>query len=139
MNTLSFKLIIFFLIASGLTTLAPWATASDELPRLAADDRAALEENIGNEVLVTGTIRNIGNTSDGRITFLNFGGPRDNGFVAVIFERYYSAFPNGFSEFRGQVVTVRGVLEYFRNQQPQIRVETANQITFADANAEEQE
>jgi hypothetical protein len=118
-----------------LAVLTPCNFAADGIPRLAWDDRAGMEENIGNEVFVTGTIRNIGNTGDGGITFLNFGGPRDNAFVAVVFQKSYGSFPDGFSEFEGQNVTIRGVMENFQNKQLQIRVENADQITFGDAEA----
>ncbi len=127
-----FQLKTLVCTAFAWALLMPCTPAAEGLPRLSWDDRAGLEANVGNEVLVTGTIRNVGNTNDGKITFLNFGGPRDNAFVAVVFEKHYGAFPNGFSELRGQTVTVRGVLEFFRNEQPQIRVETADQISFGD-------
>jgi DNA/RNA endonuclease YhcR with UshA esterase domain len=103
-----------------------WAT--EEIPTIAWDDQAGLEENIGNEVIVSGTIQNIGDY-EGNITFLNFGRARE-AFKAVVFKKNYDAFPDGFDHYRGRMVNVRGVLKMYRNEQPQIELDSPEQITF---------
>lgn len=108
------------------------STEAPEPPLIEWNDQAALEANIGNEVQVKGTILRVGNTSDNRVTFLNFGGPRNSAFVAVVFQQNYESFPHGFGEYQGQSVIIRGVLELFKNEQPQIRVQHPDQIKIGE-------
>jgi DNA/RNA endonuclease YhcR with UshA esterase domain len=97
-----------------------------------AQDSAALIEQEGNVVTVRGTITRVGATDDGSVTFLNFGPRAADQFVVVVFSRDLQKFPEGFGHLTGQTVEVTGTLEMFRNQQPQIRLETPEQISVVE-------
>jgi len=98
---------------------------------IAALDYNALMDAIGKKVVVRGIVTRVGNTPDGKITFLNFGNKRDSGFVAIVFEKSYPQFPDGLKGFSGKEVRVSGVLELYKNQQPQIVIHSASQIQEA--------
>ena len=106
---------------------APAADAAAEVPVVAAEDTAALEAKVGTEVIVEGTVRNVGKGPNDSITFLNFG-DRRSGFVAVVFRAAYDKFPGGFDEYAQQRVRVRGQLEKYRDQQLQIKISTPDQL-----------
>jgi len=94
---------------------------------LQAEDIATLESNIGSEVTVEGTIKNVGKGPNDGITFLNFG-DRKTGFVAVVFRPSYDRFPEGFEKYANQKVRVRGTLEKYQDRQLQLRVMTPDQL-----------
>jgi hypothetical protein len=97
------------------------------VPVVPAEDTAALEAKVGTEVIVEGTVRNVGKGQNDGITFLNFG-DRRAGFVAVVFAAAYGNFPDGFDGYAQQKVRVRGQLEKYRDQQLQIKITTADQL-----------
>ncbi|MEX1110980.1 MAG: OB-fold nucleic acid binding domain-containing protein [Chthoniobacterales bacterium] len=97
------------------------------VPVVPAEDSAALVAKVGTEVIVEGTVRNVGRGQNDGITFLNFG-DRRAGFVAVVFAAAYSNFPDGFDGYAQQKVRVRGQLEKYRDQQLQIKITTADQL-----------
>ena len=59
---------------------APAATAAPTVVQ--AEDTATLESKIGSEVIVEGFVKDVGQTSGGGITFINFG-DRKTGFTAA--------------------------------------------------------
>ena len=124
---------LVLLIAPDLTArdaVAEEATPSEDaavVPVVPAEDTAALEAKVGSEVIVEGTVRNVGKGQNDGITFLNFG-DRRAGFVAVVFAAAYSNFPDGFDGYAQQKVRVRGQLEKYRDQQLQIKITTADQL-----------
>ena len=98
-----------------------------------AADLDALRAAAGTQVRVVGQVVSIGNTSDNRITFLNFSLPKKEGFVAVIHQSNYDAFPEGFDIYRAQNVEITGVLELYKNNQPQIILRSPDQIKILNA------
>lgn len=113
--------VLGFLLAGALQ-------ASENRPRIEATDLEALRSAAGTEAIVSGAVVQVGTTQDGGITFLNIGMPKKQGFVAVIFRDNYSSFPEGFSKFLNQKVNVSGVVELYRNEQPQIVLRSPEQI-----------
>jgi hypothetical protein len=105
----------------------PAEVPADEAAVVPAEDTAALEAKVGSEVIVEGTVRNVGKGQNDGITFLNFG-DRRAGFVAVVFAAAYSNFPDGFDGYAQQKVRVRGQVEKYRDQQLQIKITTADQL-----------
>jgi hypothetical protein len=101
--------------------------AAVEAPILQAVDQAALEAKLGSEVVVEGVIKAVGKTPTGTITFLNFG-DRKTGFVAIIFQKAYASFPDGFDGYANQKVRVRGTLEKYQDRQVQLQLTTPDQI-----------
>jgi exonuclease VII large subunit len=101
---------------------------SGETPVYDANDLNALIEAVGNRAVVEGIVNKVGTTQDGRITFINLGSDIRQTFVAVVHERYYDLFPEGFRELEGQKVRIHGDLEVYRENQPQIRIHSAEQI-----------
>lgn len=101
--------------------------AGAEVPVLQSEDRAALESQVGNEVMIEGVVKSIGTGPNDGITFLNFG-DRRSGFVALIFRAAYDNFPEGFDQYAQQQVRVRGKLEKYQDRQMQIKILTADQI-----------
>lgn len=99
-----------------------------------AEDVDALREAAADKVeaVVEGVVQSIGSTPENTITFLNIGAPKREGFVAIIFQRDFQSFPEGFSHFNGQRVRVSGILELYRENQPQIRVNNPAQIEIIE-------
>lgn len=110
------------LLALCLTAFAQEAEVLD------ATNLDLLREKIGEAVVVEGMVTTVGSTKNKNVTFINIGMPKKQGFVAVIFERSYGAFPDGFDKFHDQKVRVRGKLELYQGQNPQIELKTADQI-----------
>lgn len=131
-NGPAFALRLFLVVFFCTVLASARAFAADNPPVFSADDSAALIEQEGNLITVRGTISRVGETDDQTITFLNFGPRAADRFVAVIFARDMDKFPEGFAHLTGQVVEVTGNLEMFRNQQPQIRVETPEQLRVVE-------
>ena len=102
------------------------ATTSDA-PVIQAEDMASMESKVGSEVIIEGTVANVGKGPNDNITFLNFG-DRRTGFVAVVFRAAYDKFPEGFDKYSQQRVRVRGSLEKYRDRQMQIRIFTPDQL-----------
>ena len=94
-----------------------------------ATNLEALRAKDGVEVTVEGTVTEIGTTKDSTITFINIGAPKKRGFVAVVFQKNYAAFPEGFDKFRNQKVRVKGLLKLYRGEIPQVVLNTPGQIS----------
>lgn len=112
------------------------------LPVIAQDDKPEvidatnvdlLREKVGAVVTVEGSVTTVGSTKNKSITFINVGLPKKQGFVAVIFEKNYGAFPNGFDAFHDQKVRVTGALQLYQGSSPQIEVKTADQLEIIKA------
>ena len=117
--------VVFF---SAAFTNSVSAQEEAAVPEIEASDIDALNEAIGKEVAVKGTIVRVGQTQGGGITFLNFSRQKGANFVGVVFQKSYGAFPDGFEKFTGKDVIIRGVLQLFKNEQPQIEITTPDQI-----------
>jgi DNA/RNA endonuclease YhcR with UshA esterase domain len=109
---------------------APAATAAPTVVQ--AEDTATLESKIGSEVIVEGFVKDVGQTSGGGITFINFG-DRKTGFTAVVFRSSLDNFPEGFEKYANQKVRVRGTLEKYQDRQIQIKVATPDQLEIVAA------
>jgi len=94
-----------------------------------ATNLEALRAKDGVEVTVEGTVSEIGTTKESTITFINIGAPKKQGFVAVVFQKDYLAFPEGFDKYRNQKVRVKGLLKLYRGETPQIALSSPEQIT----------
>jgi len=103
-----------------------------DAPIVAAEDTAAMESQVGSEIVVEGVVQNVGKGSNEGITFLNFG-DRRTGFVAVIFRPAYEKFLEGFDKYAQQKVRVRGTLEKFQDRQLQIKISTPDQLEIVAA------
>lgn len=114
-----------------MAVLMPVRGADAELPVILATDNAALEAKDGQEVIVEGYVQNVGFAPAGGIKFLNFG-PRDSGFVAVIFRDAVRRFEDGLDKFKHQNVRIRGRLEKYRESQMQIRITDPEQIEIVN-------
>ncbi|MFZ4681341.1 MAG: hypothetical protein ACOYMS_02465 [Terrimicrobiaceae bacterium] len=118
-------------IFSGLVFALIFATtgfAQEEI--IDATNLEALRAKDGVEVTVEGTVTEVGTTKESTITFINIGAPKKQGFVAVVFQKSYAAFPEGFDKFRNQKVRVKGLLKLYRGETPQIELSTPEQITL---------
>lgn len=104
---------------------APAAPAAPSVVQ--AVDTAALESQLGSEVIVEGLVKEVGKTSGGGINFINFG-DRKTGFTAVVFRSSLDNFPEGLEKFANQKVRVRGTLEKYQGRQLQIKVSTPDQL-----------
>jgi DNA/RNA endonuclease YhcR with UshA esterase domain len=108
------------------------ARAEEEAPKvIMAENISELESMVGTDVVVEGTIRNVGKAPGDSITFLNFG-DRKSGFVAVVFQSAYGNFPDGLEKFAQQKVRVTGKLEKYRDRQIQIKIATPDQIEVVE-------
>ncbi|MFM8229753.1 MAG: hypothetical protein ACKOAL_00855, partial [Chthoniobacterales bacterium] len=93
-------------VAVTLCAEEPAATpAAESTPAAAAapsvvqaEDTAALESKLGSEVIVEGFVKDVGQTSGGGITFINFG-DRKTGFTAVVFRASLDNFPEGLDKY----------------------------------------
>lgn len=96
---------------------------------LDATDLDALRTRVGVDAVVEGLVTDIGTTKDASITFVNIGLPKKQGFVALVFQKDYVAFPEGFDKYRNQKVRVKGLLKLYRGETPQIILTSPDQIT----------
>lgn len=112
-----FCLLMFF-AASGF--------AQDEV--VDATDLDAIRAKVGMDASVEGLVHAIGTTKDSSITFVNIGMPKKEGFVAVVFQKDYAAFPDGFDKYRNQKVRVKGMVKLYRSEVPQIILTSPDQI-----------
>jgi len=114
-------------------TPAEAAPAAAEAPAVVqAEDAAALESKLGSEVIVEGLVKDVGQTSGGGITFINFG-DRKTGFTAVVFRSSLDNFPEGLEKYSNQKVRVRGTLEKYQDRQLQIKISTPDQLEIVSA------
>ena len=96
---------------------------------LDATDLEALRARVGVDAVVEGLVTEIGTTKDASITFVNIGLPKKQGFVALVFQKDYEAFPEGFDKYRNQKVRVKGLMKLYRGETPQIILTSPEQIT----------
>jgi len=115
------------------------ATPAEEAPAAAAapavvqaEDTATLESKVGSEVIVEGFVKEVGKTSGGGISFINFG-DRKTGFTAVVFRSSLDNFPEGLDKYSNQKVRVRGTLEKYQDRQLQIKVSTPDQLEIVSS------
>jgi len=104
------------------------AVAEEPAAPLDATNIDLLREKAGQQVTVEGVVTTVGSTKDNTITFINIGLPKKQGFVAVVFQRSYGAFPNGFSDLDGKKVRVSGEMKLYQETKPQIELSTADQL-----------
>lgn len=110
--------LLVFLTANGF--------AQDEV--VDATDLDAIRAKVGMDATVEGLVRDIGTTKDSSITFVNIGMPKKGGFVALVFQKDYAAFPDGFDRYRNQKVRVKGRVKLYRSETPQIILTSSDQI-----------
>lgn len=110
--------LLVFLVANGF--------AQDEV--VEATDLDALRGKVGTEATVQGLVHDIGTTKNASMTFINIGMPKKEGFVALVFEKDYAAFPDGFDKFRNQKVRVKGMVKLYKSEIPQIILTSGDQI-----------
>jgi hypothetical protein len=92
-----------------------------------ARDATRLSGVSGTWVAVTGLVRSV--RQRGRITYINFGGPREGALTAVVFEKNRARLQQAGVEteaLKGQKVLVSGPLT--QRSGPQIVIDTADQI-----------
>jgi len=95
---------------------------------LDATDVNKLIEMAGQDVSVVGIVQGVGSTKTDSIRFINFSLAKKQGFTAVVFQRNYGAFPEGFETLKGKRLRITGKLEIYSGQQPQIEVRGPEQI-----------
>lgn len=94
-----------------------------------ASNLDALRAKAGVEVTVEGLVTEIGTTKESTITFINIGLPKKQGFVALVYQKDYPAFPEGFTKYANQKVRVKGLIKLYKSETPQIVVTSPDQIT----------
>ncbi|MFV0415842.1 MAG: hypothetical protein ACK5NG_05690 [Chthoniobacterales bacterium] len=99
---------------------------------LDATDLDTLKERAETEVIVEGFVTEIGKTKNDSITFINIGLPKKQGFVALIRQKDYSAFPDGFGIYDAKKVRVKGFLKLYKNEIPQISMTSPEQIEIIE-------
>jgi hypothetical protein len=113
-----------------LVLLATNGFAQEEV--LDATDLDAIRAKAGMDAAVEGLVTDIGTTKDSSITFINIGMPKKEGFVALVFQKDYQAFPDGFDMFRNQKVRVKGMVKLYRSETPQIILTSPEQIEILE-------
>jgi endonuclease YncB( thermonuclease family) len=96
-----------------------------------ATDYQTLVANAGRHLKVRGRVSRVGRLS-GRMTFINFSGNPERGFVGIVRERFLprfsELFPGGLkSELTGKSVVLEGTVTLFRSI-PQIELENPGQL-----------
>ncbi len=87
---------------------------------------------VGSIAVVSGKIVNVGQTSDGRVNFLNFDATRRDVFKVVVFDVDVKNFTRPLKDLYDQkLVSIRGEVTLYRDV-PQIRVRTMEQISIVD-------
>jgi hypothetical protein len=115
-----------------VSTEQPSSDAAAEAPVVQATDAAGLEAKVGSDVIVEGVVKEVGGTSGGGITFINFG-ERKTGFTAIVLRSSMDKFPEGFDKYVSQNVRVRGTLEKYKDRQIQIKITTPDQLEIVSA------
>lgn len=111
-----------------LTAVCLSMAQAQEPTVLDATDVDALRAHAGQDVVVEGLVTEIGTTKTNTITFINLGLPRKVGFAAVVFQKNYGAFPDGFAAFKGQKLRVSGKLDLYQGDKPQIEIRSPEQV-----------
>ncbi len=99
-----------------------------------ATDRAGLFASAGRPVTVQGRVTSLAALPNDRITFVNFEGSKDGGFVGIIRADFLPLFHEHFADglqaaLVGQEVTLTGVITLYRDI-PQIELHRPDQITL---------
>ncbi|MEY3481917.1 MAG: hypothetical protein RIQ71_2692 [Verrucomicrobiota bacterium] len=115
-----------------VSTEQPSSDAAAEALVVQATDAAGLEAKVGSDVIVEGVVKEVGGTSGGGITFINFG-ERKTGFTAIVLRSSMDKFPEGFDKYVSQNVRVRGTLEKYKDRQIQIKITTPDQLEIVSA------
>lgn len=118
------------LLASLFLVITLGICLSQEVPAIDALEVDKIREMAGQEVIIEGDVVSVGKTSGGGLAFINVGLPKKIGFVALVKQVNYAAFPEGFDGFKGQKVRVKGVVTLYKENQPQIEVASPEQITL---------
>jgi len=119
MKAIAGLLMAVFLVTNGFAQ-------DDEI--LDAMDLDAIRAKAGMDAVVEGLVTDIGTSKGDAITFVNIGMPKKQGFVALIFQKDYAAFPDGFDQYRNQKVRVKGLVKLYRSETPQIIMTSPDQI-----------
>ena len=98
-----------------------------------AKDLQQLRAQAGRDIVVEGIVTDVGTTKTNSMTFINMGLPKKQGFVAVIFQKNYGAFPEGFTAYKDQKLRVSGKLDLYRGDTPQIEVRSPDQVQILKA------
>jgi len=115
----------------ALTPLVVSAQDAEEIPVISSIETDRILEHAGQTVTVTGRVARVGKSPEGAITFLNFSTER-GGFVVVVFEADYGAFPDGLEVYMNKEVQVTGVVKPFKGTTPQIPVASPDQIKVVE-------
>ncbi|MFV0337771.1 MAG: hypothetical protein ACK5LK_05960 [Chthoniobacterales bacterium] len=115
-----------------LLSFATSGLAQEEPKILDATDLTTLRDHADTEVVVEGFVTEIGRTKSNSITFINIGLPKKEGFVALIYEKDYSAFPEAFNIYEKKKVRVKGMLKLYRNETPQVVMTSPEQIEIVE-------
>lgn len=100
---------------SAIPNVVPWTEA---------------KRYIDYEITVEGTIVDIGQSSDGKVNFLNFDKDWRDKFYMVVFDDLAKTLPNSVADtFRGKTVRVKGMVEDHRGR-PQIKILSMDQVQF---------
>jgi len=102
-----------------------------EIPVISSIETDRILEHAGQEVSVTGKVQRVGKSPEGGITFLNFSTQR-GGFVAVVFQANYDAFPDGLEVYLNKDVQITGVVKPYQGVTPQIPIQSPEQIKVLD-------
>ena len=116
-------------IAALMCMLSFLSAGFGEEPKVIdATDLDQLRTLSGQDAVVEGLVTDVGTTKTNSITFINLGLGKKQGFVAVIFQKNYGAFPDGFSAYKEQKLRVSGKLELYQGERPEIEVRSPDQI-----------
>lgn len=123
MKPLCSALVIAFALASALHA------QDDGAPEIIdATNLEALRAKAGMAATVEGIVTSVGTTAQGGMTFINIGLPKKQGFVAIVYQKNYADFPDGFEKFQNQKVRVSGTIDLFRGETPQIKINSPDQL-----------
>ena len=117
------------LILSAVIAAAAALAQEEAPPKFAATQIDELKAKEGEEVIVTGMVKDAGRSRTG-INFLNFA---DSTFVAVTFPQQLPKFEAGepADVYEGKQVEIRGTLDIYKGE-PQIKLEEPGQISIVE-------
>ncbi|MFY8216561.1 MAG: hypothetical protein ACOVMP_08165 [Chthoniobacterales bacterium] len=118
---------------AAMLSLTPLAISAQEaeVPVISSIETDRILEHAGQTVTVTGRVARVGKSPEGAITFLNFSTER-GGFVAVVFESDYGAFPDGLEVYMNKEVQLTGVVKPYKGTTPQIPIASPDQIKVVE-------
>ncbi|MFK7789685.1 MAG: hypothetical protein AB8C95_09375 [Phycisphaeraceae bacterium] len=87
---------------------------------------------VGYTITIEGKIIDIGNSRDGKVSFLNFHKDWRGKFYMVVFDDFAKTLPKSVEEtFKGKTLRVTGMVEDHRGR-PQIKILSMDQVEFVD-------